>query len=74
MDNEEEQVEHNEQIEHHEKSQPPTDPNLPSDMEVSTEAPACITASLETHQELKASSLVCIQEPSYVKIFKDLCT
>jgi hypothetical protein len=49
VDNEEEQVEHNEQIEHHEKSQPPTDPNLPSDMEVSTEAPACITVPLETH-------------------------
>jgi hypothetical protein len=32
VDNEEEQVEHNEQIEHHEKSEPPTDPNLPSDM------------------------------------------
>jgi hypothetical protein len=74
MDNEEEQVEHNERIEHHEKNQPPTDPNLASDMEVSTEAPACITAPLETHQEPKASSLVCLQEPSYVKILKDLCT
>jgi hypothetical protein len=42
-------------------------------MEVSTEAPTCITAPLETHQEPKASSLVYIQEPSYVKIFKDLC-
>ena len=74
VDNEEEQVEHNERIEHHEKSQPPTDPNLPSDMEVSTEAPTCITAPLETHQEPKASSLVHLQEPSYVKILKDLCT
>jgi hypothetical protein len=74
VDNEEEQVEHNERIEHHEKSEPPTDPNLPSDMEVSTEAPACITAPLETHQEPKASSLECLQEPSYVKILKDLCT
>jgi hypothetical protein len=74
MDNEEEQVEHNERIEHHEKSQPPTYPNLPSDMEVSSEAPACITAPLVTHQEPKASSLECLQEPSYVKILKDLCT
>jgi hypothetical protein len=77
VDNNEEQVEHqeqNERIEHHEKSEPPTDPNLPSNMEVSIEAPACITAPLETHQESKASSLVRIQEPSYVKIFKDLCT
>jgi hypothetical protein len=42
VDNNEEQVEQIERVEHHEKSQPPTDPNLPSDMEVSTEAPACI--------------------------------
>jgi hypothetical protein len=74
IDNEEGQVEHNERIEHHEKSQPPTNPNLPSDMEASTEAPACITAPLETHQEHKVSSLVHLQEPSYVKILKDLCT
>jgi hypothetical protein len=74
VDNKKEQVERNERIEHHEKSQPPTDPNLPSDMEVSTEAPACITVPLEAHQELKASSLVHLQEPSYVKILKDLCT
>jgi hypothetical protein len=58
MDNEEGQVDHNERIEHHEKSQPPTNPNLPSDMEASTKAPACITAPLETHQEHKVSSLV----------------
>jgi hypothetical protein len=73
MDNEEEQVEHNERIEHHEKSQPLTDPNLSSDMEVSTEAPACIIAPLETHQEPKVPSLECLQEPSYAKILKDLC-
>jgi hypothetical protein len=74
VDNNEEQVEQIERVEHHEKSEPPIDPNLPSDMEVSTEAPACITAPFETHQEPKASSLVRIQEPSYVKILKDLCT
>jgi hypothetical protein len=74
VDNKEEQVEHNERIEYHEKSQPPTDPNLPSDIEVSTKAHACITAPLETHQEPKASSLECLQEPSYVKILKDLST
>jgi hypothetical protein len=74
VDNNEEQVEQIERVEHHEKSQPPTDPNLPSDMEVSIEAPACITTPLETHQEPKASSLVCLQEPSYVNILKDLCT
>jgi hypothetical protein len=74
VDNNEEQVEQIERVEHHEKSQPPIDPNLPSDMEVSIEAPACITALLKTHQEPKASSLDCLQEPSYVKILKDLCT
>jgi hypothetical protein len=63
-----------EQLEHHEKSEPPTDPNLPNDMEVSTEAPAYIIAPLETHQEPKVSSLKCPQEPSYVKILKDLFT
>jgi hypothetical protein len=74
VDNNEEQVENIEQIEHHEKSQPPTVPNLPSDMEVSTKAPACITVPLETHQEPKVPSLECLQESSYAKILKDLCT
>jgi hypothetical protein len=74
VDNNEEQVEQIERVEHHEKNQPPTDPNLPIDMEVSTKAPVYITAPLETHQEPKASSLECPQEPSYVKILKDLCT
>jgi hypothetical protein len=73
VDNNEEQVENIEQIEHHEKSQPPTDLNMPSDMKVSTEAPACITVPLETHQESKVPSLDCLQEPSYAKILKDLC-
>jgi hypothetical protein len=41
---------------------------------VSTEALACITAPLEKHQEHKVSSLVRLQEPSYVNILKDLCT
>jgi hypothetical protein len=80
VDNEEEQVEHIEQVEyierveHHEKSEPLTDLNLPSDMKVSNKAPACIIVPLETHQEPKASSLECLQEPSYVKILKNLCT
>jgi hypothetical protein len=74
MDNNEEQVEQIERVEHHEKSEPLIDPNLHSDMEVSTEAPACITTPFEIHQEPKASSLVRIQEPSYVKILKYLCT
>jgi hypothetical protein len=43
-------------------------------MEVSTEALACITVFHETHKEPKVSFLECFQEPSYVKILKDLCT
>jgi hypothetical protein len=74
VDNNEEQIEKIERVEHHKKSQPLTYPNMPSDMKVNTEAPAYITAPLETHQEPKASSLVCLQEPSYVKILKDLST
>jgi hypothetical protein len=76
VDNEEEhikQVEQIERVEHHEKSQPPIDPKLPNDMEMSTKALACITAPLETHQEPKVPSLECLQEPSYAKILKDLC-
>jgi hypothetical protein len=76
VDNEEEhtkQVEQIERVEHHEKSQPPTDPNLSSDMKMSTEAHVCITAPLETHQEPKVPSLECLQEPSYAKILNDLC-
>jgi hypothetical protein len=69
-----EQIEHIEQVEHHEKSQPPIDPNLPSDVEVSAKAHACIIVPFETHQEPKTSSLECLQEPSYVKILKDLYT
>jgi hypothetical protein len=73
VDNNEEQVENIEQIGDQEKSQPPTNPNLPSDMEVSTKTHACITVPLETHQEPKVPSLDCLQEPSYAKILKDLC-
>jgi hypothetical protein len=76
VDNKEEhtkQVEQIERVEHHEKSQPPANPNLHNDMEVSTKAPACITVPLETHQEPKVPSLDCLQEPSYAKILKDLC-
>jgi hypothetical protein len=64
INNNEEQVEQIERVEYNEKSQPPIDLNLSSDMEMSTEARACITAPLETHQEPKASSLKCLQEPS----------
>jgi hypothetical protein len=59
VDNEEEQ------IEHHEKSEPLTDPKMSSDMEMSIEAHACITIPIKTHQELKASSIECLKEPSY---------
>jgi hypothetical protein len=54
VNNNEEQVENIEQIEHHEKSQPPIDPNLPSNMEVSTEAPP---ASLPLLRHIKSPKL-----------------
>jgi hypothetical protein len=76
VDNKEEhtkQVKQIERVEHHEKNQPPTDPNLPNNMKVSTEAPTCITAPLERHQKPKVPTLECLQEPSYAKILKDLC-
>ena len=69
-----EQVEHLEQVQQPENSKPLVDLDRPSDMEVSTKAPACIIVPFETHQESKASSLECLKEWSYVKILNDLCT
>lgn len=46
---------------------------MSNDKEVSTEAHSFIILPLETHHESKASILQCLKEPSYAKIFKDLC-
>jgi hypothetical protein len=63
-----------ESVEDLEQIEPPSTPNLSNDKEVSTEAHYFITIPLETHHEPKASVLQCLKEPSYAKIFKDLCT
>jgi hypothetical protein len=53
-----------------EQIEPPPILNWSNDNEVSTEAHSLITIPLETHQ---ASSFQCLDELSYVEIFKDSC-
>ena len=65
---EEEKEEHLEQVEHREQIEPP---NLSNDKEVSTEAHSFITIPLEIQHEPQASSFQCLEEPSYVEIFKE---
>jgi hypothetical protein len=48
--------------------------NWSNDKEVSTEAHSFITIPLETQHEPLASSFQCLEEPSYVEIFKVSCT
>ena len=60
---EEEEEEMKEQIE------PPTNPSI--DKEVSTEAHSFIMIPLETYHEPPVSSFQCLEEPSYVEIFKE---
>jgi hypothetical protein len=56
-----------------EQIEPPPNPNLSNDREVSTEAPSFIIFPFETHHETQASIPQCLKEPSYAIIFKDLC-
>jgi hypothetical protein len=65
---EEEKEEHLEQIE------PLPNPNRSNDKEVSTEAHSFITIPLETQHEPQVSPFQCLEEPSYVEIFKESCT
>jgi hypothetical protein len=65
VDNHEEE-EKEEQVEQIEPS-----PNPSNDKEVSTEAHSFITIPLETQHEPQASSFQCLEEPSYVEIFKE---
>jgi hypothetical protein len=58
----------NEEEEMEEQIEPLPILNWSNDKEVSTEAHSLITIPLETHQ---ASSFQCLEEPSYVEIFKD---
>jgi hypothetical protein len=62
---EEEKEEEVEQIE------PPQNSNLSNDKEVSTKAHSFVTISLETYHSPQVLSFQCLNEPSYVEIFKD---
>ena len=64
--------EHLEQAKRQEQVEPPLDPS--NDKEVSTEAHSFVTISLETYHEPQASSFQCLEEPSYVEIFKETQT
>jgi hypothetical protein len=51
--------------------EPPPNPNMPNDKEVSTEAHSFVTIPLETQLKPQVSSFQCLEEPFYVEIFKD---
>jgi hypothetical protein len=59
------------QVEH---TEPSNNPNVSNDKEVSTEAHSFIIIPLETQHEPRASSFQCLEESSYVEIFKESCT
>jgi hypothetical protein len=59
--------------ENQEQIEPPPISNWSNDKEVSTEAHFFITIPLETQHEPQASSFQCLEEPSYVEIFKVSC-
>ena len=59
----------NEEEENEEQVEPP--PNFSNEKEVSTEAHSFITIPHKTQLEPQVSSFQCLEEPSYVEIFKD---
>ena len=65
---EEVKEEHLEQAQHHEQIEPL--PDLSNDKKVSTEAHFFIIIPLETQYEPQAPFFQCLEEPSYVEIFK----
>jgi hypothetical protein len=54
-----------------EQIEPPSTPNFSNDKEVSTEAHSFVTIPLVAQHEPQASSFQCLEEPSYVEIFKE---
>ena len=54
-----------------EQIEPPPIPNLSNDKEVSTKAHSFITIPFETQHEPQALPFQCLEEPSYVEIFKE---
>ena len=59
--------------ENQEQIKPSPTSNWSNDKEVSIEAHSFITIPLETQHEPQASSFQCLEEPSYVEIFKVSC-
>jgi hypothetical protein len=49
-------------------------PNFSNDKDVSIEANSFVIISLKTQHESLASRFQCLEEPSYVEIFKESCT
>jgi hypothetical protein len=64
-------IENNKVEEKEEKIEPPPIPNLSNDKGVSTESHSFVTISLETQLEPQVSYFQCLEEPSYVEIFKN---
>jgi hypothetical protein len=54
-----------------EQIEPLPNPNRSNNKEVSTEAHSFVMIPLETQLEPQVSSLQCLEESSYVEIFKD---
>jgi hypothetical protein len=54
-----------------EQIEPPQNSNLSNEKEVSIEAHSFIPIPLERHHEPQVSSFQCLEEPSYVEIFKE---
>jgi hypothetical protein len=67
-------VDNNEEEEKEEQVAPLENPNLPNNKEVNTETHSFFIVPLETNHEPKVLAPQCLEESSYVKIFKDLCT
>ena len=57
-----------------EQIEPPPTPKLFIDKEVSAEAQSFVTIPLETQHEPRASPFQCLEEQSYVEIFKESFT
>jgi hypothetical protein len=57
--------------ENEEHNEPPPTTNLSNNKEVSTKAHSLITIPLETQHEPQDSSFQCLEESSYVEIFKE---
>jgi hypothetical protein len=54
-----------------EQFEPPQILNWPNDKEMSTEAHSFVTIPLETYHSHQVPSFQCLEEPSYVEIFKE---